>query len=177
MIAHILVALLGIVHGFINANAAGGTALALPLLVLCGVPPPVANGSNRIALVVSDITRLAVFHKARIVDWRNGCKLVLPTALGAFIGARLEVAFGAGRGVGHRCGHSARLRLAPDRGRSLVGKAAKAEAHVLPQHGLVFAAIGIWGGVGSCEAGRSKTGSARASRPAVSILGCLRRWA
>jgi uncharacterized protein len=91
MVAHIFVVLLGVLPGFLNANAAGGTAIALPLLVLFGFPPPVANGSNRIALVVSGITRLIVFHKARVVDWRNGFKLVIPTAVGALIGARIEV--------------------------------------------------------------------------------------
>lgn len=153
MIANILVVLLGVLHGFINANAAGGTALALPLLVLFGFPPPVANGSNRIALVVSGITRLVVFHRARVVDWRNGFKLVIPTAIGALIGARLEVGLSA-RGVGWAIGAGPVLAfvLVLTCGRILVGKEAKAEARVLPKHLPVFAVIGVWGGFLAVEA-------------------------
>jgi uncharacterized membrane protein YfcA len=152
MIAYTLVALLGLVHGLINANAAGGTSLTLPLLVLCGFPP-IANGSERIALVVSGITRLVVFHKARVVDWRNGFKLVLPAAIGAFLGARLEVGLSA-RAVGWAIGAGTVLAfvLVLTGGRSLVGKAAQTEARVLPQHWLVFAAIGVWGGFLAVEA-------------------------
>ena len=83
----VLMVLLGLVAGFINALAAGGSALTLPTLVFLGVRPRVANGTNRIALILSGVTRLFVFHRAGVVDWRQGFRLVLPTAAGALIGA------------------------------------------------------------------------------------------
>lgn len=38
---------LGSVAGFINVLSAGGSMITLPLLMFLGLPPQVANGTNR----------------------------------------------------------------------------------------------------------------------------------
>jgi len=40
--------LAGIVAGFINVMAGGGSIITVPIMMFFGVPGPVANGTNRL---------------------------------------------------------------------------------------------------------------------------------
>ena len=82
--------IVGSAAGAINTIASGGTALALPVLMALGIPPHIANASNRIGLLVSGITRVAVFHRAGKIDWNYAWKLSLPMGLGALTGVLIE---------------------------------------------------------------------------------------
>ena len=42
----------GLAAGIINTLAGGGSLLTLPVLIFMGLPPHVANGTNRIGIVV-----------------------------------------------------------------------------------------------------------------------------
>jgi len=46
----------GFVAGFVNTIAGGGTLLTLPALIFMGLPPSVANGTNRIAIFLQTFT-------------------------------------------------------------------------------------------------------------------------
>ncbi|HDS07718.1 MAG TPA: sulfite exporter TauE/SafE family protein, partial [Bacteroides sp.] len=48
--AYIAVVAIGVLAGIINTLAAGGSLITLPLLMALGLPPNVANGTNRIAI-------------------------------------------------------------------------------------------------------------------------------
>ncbi|MFT5134493.1 MAG: putative membrane protein YfcA, partial [Gammaproteobacteria bacterium] len=48
--------LVGILAGFINVMAAGGSMITVPVMVFLGIPGPVANGTNRIAILAQNIT-------------------------------------------------------------------------------------------------------------------------
>ena len=85
-----IIFLVGFAAGAINTLASGGTALTLPILMALGFPGHMANASNRIGLLVSAITRVAVFQRAGKIDWAHTWKLSVPMALGAFIGALIE---------------------------------------------------------------------------------------
>jgi len=80
----------GFAAGAINTLASGGTALTLPILMALGFPGHMANASNRIGLLVSAITRVAVFQRAGKIDWAHTWRLSVPMALGAFAGALFE---------------------------------------------------------------------------------------
>ena len=80
----------GFAAGAVNTLASGGTALTLPILMALGIPGHIANASNRIGLLVSGITRVAVFHRAGKIDWAHTWKLAVPMALGALVGALIE---------------------------------------------------------------------------------------
>jgi uncharacterized membrane protein YfcA len=80
----------GFAAGAINTLASGGTALTLPILMTLGIPGHMANASNRIGLLVSGVTRVAVFQRAGKIDWAHTWKLSVPMALGAFAGALIE---------------------------------------------------------------------------------------
>lgn len=70
----------GLIAGTINAIAGGGSLLTLPLLIFVGLPPTIANATNRIAVAVAGFGATTSFHKRRLipVEW---VKLALPPAL------------------------------------------------------------------------------------------------
>jgi uncharacterized membrane protein YfcA len=86
-----LLVLAGIIAGFVNVNAGGGSLLTVPALIFLGIPPTVANGTNRIALFFQNISSIITF-------WRKGhfypklvIQLAVPAILGSIAGARLAV--------------------------------------------------------------------------------------
>jgi uncharacterized membrane protein YfcA len=80
----------GFAAGAVNTLASGGTALTLPVLMALGIPGHMANASNRIGLLVSGVTRVAVFQGAGKIDWAHTWKMAVPMALGALAGALIE---------------------------------------------------------------------------------------
>ena len=90
----IILFFVGIVAGFINVMAAGGSMITVPVMVFMGIPGPVANGTNRIAVLAQNITAVITFFRKGYSDFKLSLSLAfcaLPGAvLGAFIGTRLE---------------------------------------------------------------------------------------
>jgi uncharacterized membrane protein YfcA len=82
------------VAGFLNVMAGGGSLLTVPAMVFMGVPGPVANGTNRIAILAQNITAVTAFFRRGFADFRLSLSLAacaLPGAIvGALFGARLE---------------------------------------------------------------------------------------
>ncbi len=89
-----LLALIGIAAGFINVVAGGGSMLTVPALVLLGVPGPVANGTNRIAIIAQAVTATLTFYRRGVRDTKLALSLgfaLLPGAvIGAYWGAHIE---------------------------------------------------------------------------------------
>ncbi len=91
-ITHVfLVIIIGIVVGFINTLAGSGSVISLPLLIFLGLPPNVANGTNRIAILLQNLVGLKGFHKRKYLDTTSGKKPVVITVIGALIGASIAV--------------------------------------------------------------------------------------
>ncbi len=78
----------GFFAGFFNAVAGGGSAITLPILVEFLGDAVLANGTNRIAILIQNISGVTRFHRSGKVPWRELRPLVLPTVIGAVIGAR-----------------------------------------------------------------------------------------
>jgi uncharacterized protein len=57
----------GAVAGAINAVAGGGSLLTLPLLIFIGLPPTVANATNRIGVFIGGIGAARTFHKRGLI--------------------------------------------------------------------------------------------------------------
>lgn len=91
--AGLLVAV-GIVAGFLNVMAGGGSLLTVPVMVFMGLPGPVANGTNRIAILAQNVTAIATFARRGFQDFRLSLSLAacaIPGAIaGALLGVRLE---------------------------------------------------------------------------------------
>ena len=48
----LILTLAGVIAGWINVMAGGGSMLTVPIMLFMGIPGPVANGTNRIAIVI-----------------------------------------------------------------------------------------------------------------------------
>ena len=88
---YILVVGIGIVAGIINTLAAGGSMITLPVLMALGMPPNMANGTNRIAIFLQNVVGVGSFHKEKIMDFPSGFRVGIPAAIGAIAGAFIAV--------------------------------------------------------------------------------------
>ena len=89
-----LLAIVGVGAGFINVLAGGGSLLTVPALVFMDVPGPIANGTNRIAIIAQAVAAMWAFFKRGYHNIRLSLSLaisLLPgAALGAYIGTGIE---------------------------------------------------------------------------------------
>ncbi|MAR72673.1 MULTISPECIES: sulfite exporter TauE/SafE family protein [unclassified Halomonas] len=83
--------LAGIVAGFINVLAAGGSMLTLPLLMFLGLPPQVANGTNRVSITLQSVSAVANFFRAGARHIRLSLRLSVPAVLGSMLGVWLAL--------------------------------------------------------------------------------------
>lgn len=81
----------GLVAGFMNTVAGGGSLLSLPLLMFLGLPANVANGTNRIAILLQNIIGVNTFRKNKILHLKADYKLAIPAVAGSILGAMLAV--------------------------------------------------------------------------------------
>lgn len=81
----------GILVGFINALAGSGSVISLPLLIFLGLPANVANGTNRIAILMQNIVGVRGYHKKNKFDAKDGWIPSLIAIVGSVIGANIAV--------------------------------------------------------------------------------------
>jgi len=88
---YLLLIVVGFAVGFINTVAGGGSLLSLPVLIFLGLPPAVANGTNRVAIVVQTAMATAGFKSKGVSTFPFNIYLGISALLGAIIGARIAV--------------------------------------------------------------------------------------
>jgi uncharacterized membrane protein YfcA len=71
--------------------AGGGSFLTLPLLIFLGLPPTVANATNRVGVFFQSAAAVHGFHRRRLIDWRSAAWAGVPAALGAVGGTLLAL--------------------------------------------------------------------------------------
>lgn len=81
----------GVVSGWINVLAGGGSILSVPVMVFLGLPGPVANGTNRIGIIAQNAFAVWGFFRKGLSDFRLSASLAACAAVGAFFGAMLGV--------------------------------------------------------------------------------------
>lgn len=81
----------GFACGFINTLAGSGSLITLPLLIFLGLPANVANGTNRVAILLQNVVGTGSFHHQKMLDWRGGLALGIPAVVGSAIGAQIAV--------------------------------------------------------------------------------------
>jgi len=77
----------GIIAGLINVNAGGGSTLTLPVLIFMGLDGVVANGTNRIAVLMQNLSAVSSFKKQNHSEFKLSFKLAAFTLPGVIIGA------------------------------------------------------------------------------------------
>jgi len=91
----VLIVIAGFVAGFINTLAGAGSLITLPLLIFMGLPANVANGTNRISVLMQSIVGTAKFKQEQLFEWGETLEYITPSIIGAVLGANLAVAISA----------------------------------------------------------------------------------
>ena len=79
----------GILSGFINTLAGGGSMLTLPAMMLLGMPADIANGTNRVGVLMQSITGARGFDDQDRLDRSAILPALVPTVTGALAGSLL----------------------------------------------------------------------------------------
>lgn len=77
----------GLAAGVVNTLAGGGSLLTVPLLVLVGLPGTVANGTNRVGILVQNGIAAWGFRAQGVSGVAGAAPLLVPVAVGALAGA------------------------------------------------------------------------------------------
>lgn len=86
-IENILLFVSGIAVGIINTLGGGGSVITMALFMAMGIPVAVANGTNRIAVVMQNLSATIAFMRKKMIDFKNSLLLGLPTILGTIAGS------------------------------------------------------------------------------------------
>lgn len=77
----------GVLCGFINTLAGSGSLISLPILMFIGLPPNMANGTNRVGVFTQNLVTTSTFHRKGILDIPLGLSVAIPTIAGSIVGA------------------------------------------------------------------------------------------
>jgi uncharacterized membrane protein YfcA len=137
----------GFMAGFINTFAGSGSLITLPMLIFLGLPANIANGTNRVAILLQNIVGVSSYRQQKVLDTRGGLILGMPAVLGAIVGAQIAVDLDAEvmrRVIGGLMVFMLFVILVKP-SRWLVGRSEMTRRPGVMQH-LIFFAIGAYGG-------------------------------
>jgi uncharacterized membrane protein YfcA len=86
-----LLALVGAIASALNVIAGGGSFLTLPVLIFLGLPPSVANATNRLGVLLQNVGAVWGFRRGGVVEWGSLRWAAVPATLGAGLGAVLAL--------------------------------------------------------------------------------------
>ncbi len=138
----------GVIVGFINTLAGGGSVISLSLFLFLGLPVDVANGTNRIAIVLQNLSSVGTFRRNKLIDFSYANKLAIPAVMGSIAGAQLAV--NIDKTLVERVFAvmlvvvAAFMLINPKH--YLHGQPAKQNQKVSPLHIVLFFLIGLYGG-------------------------------
>ena len=81
----------GLAAGIINTLAGGGSLLTLPVLIFMGLPPHVANGTNRIGILLQALVGTAGYRSKGINMYPFSLYLGASAFLGSLVGAQIAL--------------------------------------------------------------------------------------
>ena len=76
----------GLFAGTLNVIAGGGSLLTLPLMIFLGLPPTVANGTNRVAIVIQNVGASWSFQRRGFLSKEWLIFAIPPALVGALLG-------------------------------------------------------------------------------------------
>lgn len=82
-----LLAITGFIAGGVNTVAGGGSNLTLPALMMLGLPADVANGTNRVAVLLQCVVGVRGYDQHNSLDRPAVAAILVPTIIGGVIGA------------------------------------------------------------------------------------------
>lgn len=81
----------GAISGFINVNAGGGSSLTLPTLIFLGLDGALANGTNRISILIQSFAGVYSFKRENFSDFKLSLRIAWLTLPGSIIGSILVI--------------------------------------------------------------------------------------
>jgi uncharacterized membrane protein YfcA len=81
----------GFVAGFINTIAGGGSLITLPVLIFLGLPPSIANGTNRIGIFLQTFTGAVGYRTKGIKTFPFSIYCGISALVGSVIGAQIAI--------------------------------------------------------------------------------------
>ncbi|MGY0398344.1 MAG: sulfite exporter TauE/SafE family protein [Ostreibacterium sp.] len=76
----------GLLAGIINTLAGGGSNLTVPVLMILGMSPDVANATNRVGVILQGLVGTAGFRQHKKLPSVNFKAVIIPLLVGAFFG-------------------------------------------------------------------------------------------
>lgn len=86
-----LLFLVGVVAGALNVVAGGGSFLTLPVLIFYGLPAGVANGTNRIGILLQNLAAVWSFRRHGVLEWSTLAWAAAPSLPGGVVGTWLAL--------------------------------------------------------------------------------------
>ncbi len=83
----IILVVSGIIVGIINTLAGGGSVITMTMFTALGLPIGIANGTNRIAVLMQNFGATVTFFAKRMVNVRSGLLLSIPVIIGNIAGS------------------------------------------------------------------------------------------
>jgi hypothetical protein len=143
-----LLAIAGFASGWINVIAGGGSLLTVPVIVFMGLPGPVANGTNRVAIIAQSIAASGAFFRSGLSDFRLSMTLSVAASIGAYFGAKMGVGLdGAAFNyvvAAVMIAVMALMALGEDKSKPRPDASSKAKNLALGH--ILMAGAGVWGG-------------------------------
>ncbi len=90
-LGYLLLFAAGLVAGTVNVIAGGGSFLTLPVLIFLGLPPGIANGTNRVGILLQNVAAVWSFRRHGYFDRSALAWAGLPALLGGALGAWLAL--------------------------------------------------------------------------------------
>lgn len=87
----ILLIVAGLMVGFINTLAGGGSIISLSILMMLGLPASIANGTNRVAITIQTLTATTSFRQQKVLDLKKAIHMVIPATIGSILGAFIAI--------------------------------------------------------------------------------------
>ncbi len=81
----------GFIASIVNTLAGGGSLLTLPVLIFLGLPSNVANGTNRILILINSIVGTAGYKSKGVSTFPFNIYLGISALFGAIIGAEIAI--------------------------------------------------------------------------------------
>lgn len=92
MLDSLLYIFIGVIAGFLNTVAGGGTLITLPVLIFMGLPASVANATSRVGILTQNIFAVGGFHSKGVkLPFPYSIYLCVASLAGGYLGARLAV--------------------------------------------------------------------------------------
>jgi hypothetical protein len=88
---YIILIVCGVAAGFINVVAGGGSLITLPLMIFMGLPPVVANGTNRIGIIAQNIVAVSNFSRKGVFIYPYSLYAGGIAIVGSILGSLLAV--------------------------------------------------------------------------------------